>query len=344
MSLNSNPQVASAGVTDAHLRPLRDLRISLIDRCNLRCVYCMPREVFGPDYVFLPRSEWLDFSEIERLSRAFVGLGVRKIRLTGGEPLLRPKLPELIARLRTIDGLEDIAMTTNGLCLAPVAMELKEAGLDRVTISLDALDPELLGRMNGLGVLPSRILEGVEAAIACGLAPKINMVVQKGMNENEILPMARHFHNLRVPIRFIEYMDVGNGQEWDRSLVVTSQDILELLRTEFVLDALPAKNVGEVARRFGNPEGDWEVGFVSSITAPFCNSCNRARISADGKLYTCLFATTGTDLKPVLASDRLEERLGKLWSVRSDRYSEERSEKPDSVEAASRVPMSFVGG
>lgn len=335
-------------VRDALSRPLRDLRISLIDRCNLRCVYCMPREVFGPDYAFLPKSEWLDFTEIERLARAFVTLGVRKLRLTGGEPLLRPNLPELAARLSKIDDVEDLAITTNGLLLAPMAAELKKAGVDRVTISLDALDPELLGHMNGLGVPPTRVLKGIDAAIACGLSPKINMVVQKGMNECEILPMARYFHDRRVPLRFIEYMDVGNGQRWDRSQVVPSDDILQLLRSEFSLDALPANAPGEVARRFGNPTGDWEVGFVSSISSPFCSSCNRARISADGKLYTCLFATAGTDLKPILESNPdtydLEDSLAKLWVGRKDRYSELRSGRAESNDAASRVPMSFVGG
>jgi len=335
-------------VSDALLRPLHDLRISLIDRCNLRCVYCMPREVFGPDYAFLPKSEWLDFSQIERLARAFVTLGVRKLRLTGGEPLLRPNLPELAVRLSKIDEVEDLAITTNGLLLAPMADELKRSGIDRVTISLDALDSELLGRMNGLGVPPTRVLKGIDAAIACGLSPKINMVVQKGVNECEILPMARYFHDRRVPLRFIEYMDVGNGQRWDRSQVVPSGDLLKLLRTEFSLDALPANALGEVARRFGNPAGDWEVGFVSSITSPFCGSCNRARVSADGKLYTCLFATAGTDLKPILESDRdacdLEDSLAKLWVGRKDRYSELRSGKAGGDDTASRVPMSFVGG
>ncbi|MGK0185876.1 MAG: cyclic pyranopterin phosphate synthase [Verrucomicrobiales bacterium] len=334
--------------TDKLKRPLRDLRISVIDRCNLRCTYCMPSEVFGPDYAFLPRKDWLSFDQIEQLARAFVDIGVRKLRLTGGEPLLRPDLPELVSRLSTIPKVEDFAITTNGRRLAPVAEELKQAGIGRVTISLDALAPEICGRMNGLGFGPEKVLEGIDAAIACGLSPKINMVVQRGVNEGEILPMARYFHNLRVPIRFIEYMDVGNGQRWNRSQVVPSAEILTQLREEFSLEPLAPRSAGEVARRYGIPGGYWEVGFVSSITAPFCRSCNRARISADGKLFTCLFATNGTDLKPVInesdSAQSLTARLARFWESRNDRYSEERGSAVSTTESKDQVAMSFIGG
>lgn len=344
----SSPSKAepSDEVVDTFRRPLRDLRISVIDRCNLRCSYCMPKEIFGADYAFLPREQWLSFDQIERLARGFVNLGVRKLRLTGGEPLLRPELPELVGRLSKIPGVEDLAITTNGLRLAPVARELKQAGLGRATISLDALDPEVFGRINGVGMAPDRVLEAVDAAIEHGLSPKINTVVQRGVNEAEILPLARYFRDRGVPIRFIEYMDVGNGQKWDRSLVVPSADILAWLRKEFPLEPLAPTGPGEVARRFGTPVGDWEVGFVSSITAPFCYGCNRARISADGKLYTCLFANSGADLKPILGSKAapadLEEQLGKLWQGRGDRYSELRSE--EGSDRPGRIPMSYIGG
>ncbi|MGI9241947.1 MAG: GTP 3',8-cyclase MoaA [Verrucomicrobiales bacterium] len=334
-------------VIDSLGRPIRDLRISLIDRCNLRCSYCMPKEVFGPDYAFLPRERWLDFDQIDRLARAFVALGVRKLRLTGGEPLLRPNLPELVGRLSKIPGVEDLAITTNGMRLAPVAGELKRAGLDRATISLDALDPEIFGRMNGIGAAPGGVLEAVDVAIEHQLSPKINTVIQRGVNDSEILPLARYFHRRGVPIRFIEYMDVGNKQDWDRSLVVPSKDILAMLRKEFRLEPLAPVAPGEVARRFGVPDGSWEVGFVSSITAPFCRGCNRARISADGKLYTCLFASSGADLVPILASNAnatgLEQQLARTWQGRDDRYSESRKEEV-SNEDPERISMSYIGG
>lgn len=346
---SSAPTTGRREVSDVFSRPLRDLRISVIDRCNLRCAYCMPKEVFGPDYAFLPRNEWLDFDQVERLARGFVGLGVRKLRLTGGEPLLRPGMPELVARLSQISDVEDFAMTTNGLRLAPIAEALKRAGLNRVTISLDALDAGVFGRINGVGIAPDRVLEAVDAAIAHRLSPKINTVVQRGVNESEILPLARYFHDLRVPIRFIEYMDVGNGQRWDRSLVVPSAEILTLLKNEFQLEPLAPNSPGEVARRFGIPESDWEVGFVSSITAPFCRGCNRARISADGKLYTCLFATSGKDLKPILESSpnatSLDQQLAQLWQARDDRYSELRqTETSEGSDSAERISMSYIGG
>ena len=335
-------------VTDRFSRPIRDLRISLIDRCNLRCTYCMPREVFGPDYAFLPRSEWLDFDQIERLTRSFVDIGVRKLRLTGGEPLLRPNLPDLVHRLSSIPKVEDIALTTNGFRLAPFAEEFKQAGLDRITVSLDALDADIFKQLSGVELPPDRVLDGIDAALACGFKPKINMVVLRGVNESEILPMARRFNKLDVPVRYIEYMDVGNGQQWEESNVVPTKEVLELLRTEFPLESRAPASTGEVARRYGIPGESWEVGFISSITAPFCRDCNRARISADGKLYTCLFATEGTDLKPVLEKSgddsALGEQLSRLWQLRDDRYSELRGAKKEEADKGSKVPMSYIGG
>ena len=333
-------------ISDALDRPLRDLRISVIDRCNLRCTYCMPAEVFGPDFAFLPRDQWLDFEQIERLARAFIALGVRKLRLTGGEPLLRPDLPELASRLARIPLVEDIAITTNGLRLGAMAEDLKNAGVRRATISLDALDPEICGRMNGRDLPPDRVLKGVDVAIAAGLSPKINMVVQRGVNDCQILPMARYFHDRNVPVRFIEYMDVGDGGRWNRASVVPSSQVLAILRKEFDLKPIAPAFQGEVAKRYTTPTGDWEAGFISSITAPFCSGCNRARISADGKLYTCLFATEGANLKPLLASAEDESSLtasiGRLWSIRDDRYSELRN--PTVSTAISSVPMSYIGG
>ncbi|GBF06936.1 molybdenum cofactor biosynthesis protein A [Deinococcus aerius] len=326
-------------------RPLRDLRVSVTDRCNLRCTYCMPAEVFGPDYAFLPRSELLSFEEIERLSRAFVALGVRKLRLTGGEPLLRRDLPDLVARLVRIGGVEDVALTTNGLLLPRLAADLKTAGLRRVTVSLDSLDPEVFGRMNGLGIHPERVLDGIEAALKAGLGVKVNTVVQRGVNDAGLRELWLALREKAV-VRFIEFMDVGNHNGWNLESVVPSREVLARLSEDGTGGELRPVNPnyrGEVASRHVDGQGH-EVGLISSVTAPFCGDCSRARLSAVGVLYTCLFADEGTDLRTPLragASDAdLRDLISGVWRERRDRYSEERGE----VTRARKVEMSHIGG
>lgn len=331
---------------DQRGRGLTDLRISLTDRCNLRCTYCMPKEVFGPDYVFLKKNEWLRFSELDDLVEAFVRLGVRKVRLTGGEPLLRPGLAKYIHGLKHIHKIEDIAMTTNGLRLAEKVRELREAGLDRVTVSLDALDPEIAGKMNGRGIAPKSVLAGIEAAQATGFQVKVNMVVERGVNDGEILPMARYFKERGVTLRFIEFMDVGNHNDWKMERVVRGREILAVIETEFEVEPLDLSSDAEVAKRYRFEDGAAEFGLITSVTQPFCGGCTRARISADGKLYTCLFASQGLDLKTFMRSEdyaktKLFDLLSKHWGQRDDRYSELRSDQSTQRE---KVEMSYIGG
>lgn len=328
-------------------RPLRDLRLSVTDRCNLRCTYCMPAEVFGPDYPFLPREALLTFEELERLTRVFVGLGVRKVRLTGGEPLLRRDLPELVGRLAALEGVEDLALTTNGLLLPRLAADLRAAGLRRVTVSLDSLDPEVFGRMNGLNVTPDRVLDGIEAALRAGLRVKVNTVVQRGVNEAGLSELWRALRD-RATVRFIEFMDVGNHNGWNLASVVPAREVLaRLTEAEPGLAFRPVDPAerGEVAARYQDGAGR-EVGLIASVTAPFCGDCSRARLSAVGVLYTCLFATSGTDLRgPLRAGDSdeaLRGRVAAVWQARQDRYSEERGEA--SARAQSKVEMSHIGG
>ncbi len=321
-------------------RPLRDLRISVTDRCNLRCTYCMPAEVFGPDYAFLPRTELLSFEEIERLARAFIELGVQKLRITGGEPTLRRDLPELIARLSRIDGVQDIGMTTNGLLLPRYAADLKAAGLRRVTVSIDSLDPEVFGRMNGLGTHPQKVLDGIEAALQAGLGVKVNTVVQRGVNEGGLRELWLALRELAT-VRFIEFMDVGNHNGWNMDSVVPSREVLARLGEGFA--PVDADYRGEVAARYRDSAGH-EVGLISSVTAPFCGDCTRARLSAVGVLYTCLFAGSGTDLRAPLRAGATDAELRGLiagvWAGRHDRYSEERGE----VTRSAKVEMSHIGG
>ncbi|MFP3854359.1 MAG: GTP 3',8-cyclase MoaA, partial [Anaerolineales bacterium] len=283
-------------VQDQLGRPLRDLRISVTDRCNFRCVYCMPKEIFGSDYQFLSQQELLSFDEIERLARVFAGLGVRKIRLTGGEPLLRPQLPHLIERLDNIPGIEDISMTTNGSILESKAQALQQAGLDRVSVSLDGLDQSVFSAMNDVGFKVDRVLAGIEAASAAGLHPvKINMVVKRGVNDGEILPMVRHFRGSGHILRFIEYMDVGTTNGWRMEEVLPAADVIKRIEEVFPLEPLDENYRGEVANRYRFLDGGGEIGIIASVTQPFCADCSRARLSADGKLYTCLFAGRGHD-------------------------------------------------
>ena len=327
-------------------RPLRDLRISVTDRCNFRCLYCMPREVFGRDFQFLERAELLTFEEIARLARLFVAAGVRKLRLTGGEPLVRRDLPALVALLAEIPGVEDLTLTTNGSLLARLAVPLAAAGLRRITVSLDSLDDATFRRMNDVDFPVIRVLEGIEAAEAVGLAPiKINMVVRRGLNEASVLPMARYFRERGFILRFIEYMDVGHTNGWRMEDVVPAAEIVATIDAEMPLEALPPNYPGEVADRWRYRDGSGEIGVIASVTQPFCGACTRARLSAEGLLYTCLFGVRGHDLRAPLragATDaELGERIAALWRGRSDRYSELRSAATIGLP---KVEMSHIGG
>ena len=346
MSVRDAPRVAPTGwVGDRRGRALRDLRISVTDRCNFRCVYCMPKDVFGRDYPFLPHGDLLTFEEIARLARVFKGHGVQKLRLTGGEPLLRKRVERLIEMLAAIGGL-DITLTTNGALLAQKARELKAAGLDRVTVSLDALDDRVFRAMNDMDFPVARVLEGIDAAADAGLAPvKINMVVKRGMNEREIVPMARRFKDSGHIVRFIEYMDVGHTNGWRMDDVVPSSEVLRLIGAEFPLEPMEPNYRGEVAERWRYVDGGGEVGVISSVTQAFCRECTRARLSTDGKLYTCLFATAGFDLRALLRGgsedDRISDAIAAIWRQRSDRYSEIRSEHTAKLP---KIEMSYIGG
>ena len=309
-------------------RPLKDLRISVTDRCNFRCRYCMPEEIFGPDYSFLSNDKILSFDEIERITRIFVSLGVRKLRITGGEPLLRRGLPKLIERLNKIDGVEDIGLTTNGSLLKKFAPDLYKAGLSRVTVSLDSLEEERFFYLNGNRSKVQRVLEGIQAAAEVGMKIKINMVVQKGKNEQDILQMAQYFKENKHILRFIEYMDVGNYNGWDLKEVVSKQEIVDTIHQVMPLERIEANYSGEVATRYRYIGSDEEIGIISSVTDSFCSSCTRARISAEGKLYTCLFASKGNDLRELLRSEHTDEDITDvvrdIWNNREDRYSDER--------------------
>ena len=356
-----HPSPATGLLVDTRGRPLRDLRISVTDRCNFRCNYCMPKEVFDKDYPYLPHSALLSFEEITRLASLFLAHGVRKIRLTGGEPLLRKNIEELIAQLaqlRTVDGkAPDLTLTTNGSLLARKARSLKEAGLNRVTVSLDGLDDAVFRRMNDVDFPVADVLAGIEAAHAAGLSHiKVNMVVKRGTNDHEILPMARHFRGTGTTLRFIEYMDVGATNGWRMDEVLPSAQLIERLRAELPLVPLEPSSPGETAERWGYADASGqhdpalgEVGVISSVTQAFCHDCNRARLSTEGKLYLCLFASQGYDLRSLLragASDAdIAAAIAPIWQQRSDRYSELRSTLPaDNTQGARRVEMSYIGG
>ncbi|MBN2556542.1 MAG: GTP 3',8-cyclase MoaA [Anaerolineales bacterium] len=326
-------------------RPLRDLRISVTDRCNFRCVYCMPKAVFGPKHAFLPKSELLTFEEITRLARIFVAHGVQKIRLTGGEPLLRHNILQLVGMLAPLGEL-DLTMTTNGSLLKGKARDLKRAGLNRVTISLDSLDDDIFQAMNDVGVPVERVLAAIDEAIRAELIPlKINMVVRRGLNDASILPMAEYFRGKRQILRFIEYMDVGSTNHWEMKDVVPASEIIARVNAEYPLEAIDPNYSGEVARRYRYKDEGGEIGVISSVTQPFCGDCSRIRLSADGTLFTCLFATSGIDLKSLVRSDIDDEEivtlLERIWAERRDRYSEERlAIKP----SGNKVEMSYIGG
>ncbi len=331
---------------------MRDLRISVTDRCNFRCTYCMPAEVFGERYEFLPRPQILTFEEIQRLTTIFAAAGVSKLRITGGEPLVRANLPDLVAGLSKIDGIDDIAMTTNGYLLAENAKALRDAGLDRLTISLDSIDDDIFRKMSGRSHGPANTLEGIRVAADLGFSPiKINVVVQRGVNDHTLVDTARYFKGTGAIVRFIEFMDVGTKNGWELSQVVTSREVIEMIGGEFPLEPVDPNYPGEVANRYRYVDGEGEIGVISSVSEPFCGGCTRARLSTDGKLVTCLFASGGTDLKTLLrsgADDReIAKTIGGVWTDRDDRYSELRSEDTEFKAGASgddKVEMYYIGG
>ncbi|QWH05834.1 GTP 3',8-cyclase MoaA [Bacillus mycoides] len=328
-------------------RPLKDLRISVTDRCNFRCRYCMPEEIFGRDYSFLSNDKILSFDEIERITRIFVSLGVRKLRITGGEPLLRKGLPELIQRLNEIEGVEDIGLTTNGSLLKKFAPDLYKAGLSRVTVSLDSLNEERFSYLNGNRSKVKTVLAGIQAAAEAGMKIKMNMVVQKGKNEQDIVQMAEYFKENKHILRFIEYMDVGNFNGWELGEVVSKLEIVEMIHKVMPLERIEANYPGEVATRYRYSGSDEEIGIISSVTDSFCSSCTRARISAEGKLYTCLFASKGNNLKELLRFGYTDEEITNvirdIWNNRSDRYSDERLSNTNK-KAMPKIEMSHIGG
>ncbi|WP_284141620.1 GTP 3',8-cyclase MoaA [Virgibacillus sp. LDC-1] len=333
-------------ITDKLGRPMRDLRISVTDRCNFRCRYCMPKEIFGKDYTFMPKDNMLQFDEIERLASIFVELGVKKLRITGGEPLLRRNLSKLIAHVSAIDGLEDIGLTTNGVLLEKLADQLVAAGLKRVNVSLDALNNDTFQAINDSGIATNQILKGIEKASLAGLLVKVNMVVKKGMNEQEILPMAAFFKEKGITLRFIEFMDVGTSNKWDLSKVVTKKEIIDTLSHSFSLEPIKSSYLGEVAQRYYYKGTNTEVGFITSVSESFCSTCTRARIAADGKLYTCLFASDGIDLKQMirsgLSNKEIQIAIKEIWHNRQDRYSDERIGTSNLKKK--RIEMSYIGG
>lgn len=342
---NGSVNKASVVVDKLH-RPLHDLRVSVTDRCNFRCVYCMPKSVFNKDYKFLHRDEILSWDHIVDVVKAVTPLGVRKIRLTGGEPLIRNDLEDLIERIASVDGITDISMTTNAALLTRKrATSLNSAGLKRINVSLDAMDDKTFRAMNDMNVDVSSVLNGIDNAAAAGIENvKVNMVVKKGLNDHSILPMARHFHGTGQTLRFIEFMDVGNSNAWDLTDVVTSQQIADAINEELPIEPVEANYRGEVAKRWRYTDGGGEIGIISSVSDPFCGDCSRARLSATGSIYTCLFASEGHDLRGVLEKNDaqlLENHMRRIWEVREDRYSETRTQV---VTLRPKVEMSFIGG
>ena len=336
-------------INDSFGRPMRDLRISVTDRCNFRCPYCMPAEIFGESYQFLPKDEILAFEEIHRLARIFSGLGVNKLRITGGEPLLRTELNVLIGLLSQIPGVEDLTLTTNGYLLNHQAARLKEAGLNRITVSLDTLDDDIFKTMNGRGFDTQRVLQGIQCASEVGLAPiKINAVVQRGVNDHTLVDLARHFKGTGHIVRFIEYMDVGNRNGWKLNQVVSAKEIVERIDAQMPLEPMESNYAGEVANRFRYKDGEGEIGVIASVTQPFCAACTRARISTDGRLFTCLFATQGVDLRTPLRNgandEELQDQITRVWSRRTDRYSEERADLTAVQNSTPKVEMYQIGG
>ena len=338
----------ASSVRDQFHRPLHDLRISVTDRCNFRCPYCMPKEVFGPGYPFLRDPQLMTLAELTQVVRAFRALGVEKVRLTGGEPLLRADVPELIRRLKQEVGVPDVALTTNGWLLEKLAPALRAAGLDRLNVSVDSLDDATAGKLNGLGFSVARVLRGIEAAAALGLPIKINCVVQRGVNDAELPDLCDYFRTRGHALRFIEFMDVGNTNHWTPERVVPAKEIVERISAKWPLEPIGPAYRGEVAARYRYQDGRGEIGLISSVTEPFCRDCHRARLSADGKLFTCLFASLGWDVLGCLRAGAdaagLENYLRRIWHGRLDRYSDERAALLASGEARTKVEMSYIGG
>jgi cyclic pyranopterin phosphate synthase len=336
-------------LVDTLRRPLHDLRISVMDRCNFRCPYCMPRETYHESYRFLKSTERLDFAELLQLTRVFVRAGVRKVRITGGEPLLRPNLADFIGDLTSIGGIEDIALTTNGVLLAKYASELKAAGLDRITVSLDTLDPDVFARMSGGFAGVAEVLDGIEHARRAGLSPiKLNTVIQRGVNDHTALDLLARFRGTGVIVRFIEYMDVGTRNHWKPEMVVPSRELAARIQAKWPIVPRDRQYLGEVAERYAYEDGAGEVGFISSVSQPFCGDCSRARVSSDGSFYTCLFATEGTDLRAALragaSEDELYEIIRQVWNARRDRYSEQRASLRNAAPDLHKVEMNYIGG
>jgi GTP 3',8-cyclase len=337
-----------AAVRDTLGRPMRDLRVSVTDRCNFRCPYCMPREAFGPDHPFMADSRLMTRGELARIVRVFVGAGVEKVRLTGGEPLLRADLPAIIREIKHGIGVPDVSLTTNGWLLARQAPALRAAGLDRLNVSVDALDEAIAGRMNGLGYKVARVLDGIDAAAAAGFPIKINCVLQGGVNDSQIIPLCDYFRSRGHTLRFIEFMDVGTTNRWSLSQVVPARDVVARISAAWPLEPVGPAYRGEVASRYRDADGRGEIGIVSSVTEPFCRDCNRARLSADGKLFTCLFASEGRDVLGLVRSGSSDAEISSfvdgIWGLRSDRYSEERAGLPAAVRAREKIEMSYIGG
>ncbi len=336
-------------LTDKFGRPMRDLRISVTDRCNFRCPYCMPAEIYGEAYEFLPRADILTFEEVTRLIGIFAELGIEKLRVTGGEPLLRNDLPQLLGMLNAIEGIDDLTLTTNGYLLSQFAQPLKDAGLSRITVSLDSLDDEVFKAMNGRGFTTGRVLESIQKAADVGLSPiKINCVVQKGVNDHTIVDLARHFKGTGHIVRYIEYMDVGNRNGWRSEHVVSAEEIISCIDAEMPLEPAESNYQGEVAARYRYKDGGGEIGVIASVTKPFCGDCSRVRLSTDGKIFTCLFASDGVSLmEPMRAGasdDELRETITGIWTARSDRYSEERAANPNDPGAPRKIEMYQIGG
>ena len=336
-------------LTDKFGRPMRDLRISVTDRCNFRCPYCMPAEIYGEAYEFLPRADILTFEELTRLVGIFAEKGVEKLRVTGGEPLMRNDLPKLIGMLNAIEGIDDLTLTTNGYLLSQFAQQLKDAGLDRITISLDSLDDEVFKAMNGRGFTTERVLGAIQTAAEVGLSHiKINCVVQKGVNDHTIVDLARHFQGTGHIVRYIEYMDVGNRNGWRSEHVVPADEIIARIDAEMPLEPTESNYQGEVAKRYRYKDGSGEIGIIASVTKPFCGDCTRVRLSTDGKIFTCLFAGEGFSLKDPMrdgaTDDDLRGLITGIWTVRSDRYSEERAASPSGEGSPRKIEMYQIGG
>ncbi|UOQ48158.1 GTP 3',8-cyclase MoaA [Gracilibacillus caseinilyticus] len=333
-------------ITDKFGRALQDLRISVTDRCNFRCRYCMPREIFGKDFVFLPKEHLLSFEEIERLAKIFLKLGVRKIRLTGGEPLLRKGIVSLIERLAALEGLQDIGLTTNAVLLGKMSDDLKAAGLKRVNVSLDAIEDETFMQINDSNYRTQPVINSIIKAKKAGLEVKVNMVVKKGMNDHQVVPMAAFFKDLSITLRYIEFMDVGQTNGWDFKHVLTKKEIFDMLSEHYSLEPVDPSYFGEVAKRYRYQGTNTEVGFITSVSESFCSSCTRARIAADGNFYTCLFAGEGFNLKDLLRSgisdEQMEETIVSRWKYREDRYSDERTE--ETARNRKKIEMSYIGG